>query len=83
MVVWHVLTDQVADRNADPEKVAFKFMDWGKELRREGREGVSTAVFVRRKLRVVKLGELMYTISRSGRTYQLPGEMDNGLPQAR
>lgn len=78
VVVWHVLTDQVADRNADPEKVGLKLMDWANKLKREGREGVSTVVFVRRKLRVVKLGEMMYTISRSGRTFQLPTEIDDG-----
>ena len=78
VVVFHVLTDQVADRNADPEKVAFKFMDWAAELRREGRKGLSSATFVRRKLRVLKLGELMCTISRGGRTYQLPAVVNDG-----
>ena len=77
VVVWNVLTERVADRHADPEKVAFKFMDWSHDLKREGRQGASTVVFVRRKLRVVKMGELMYTISRSGRTYQLPAQIED------
>lgn len=81
VVVWHVLTEGVADRHADPERVAFKFMDWGGDLGREGRQGASAALFARRKLRVVKIGELMYKISRSGRTYQLPAEMDDEYSQ--
>ena len=62
----------------EAEKVAFKFMDWAAELRREGRKGLSSATFVRRKLRVLKLGELMCTISRGGRTYQLPAVVNDG-----
>lgn len=78
VVVWYTLTDRVADRNADPEKVAFKLMYWGVDLKREGRQGVSTTAFVRRKLRVLKLGELMTSISRGGKTYQLPTVVEDG-----
>lgn len=83
VVIWHVLTEREADRHADPEKVAFKFMDWAGDLGREGRQGASSAFFARRKLGVVKIGELMYTISRGGRTYRLPAEVDDESPEAR
>src|ERR1051326_2014090 len=50
-VVWHVLTKQVADREAVPEKVAGKFLKWSWKLARVNRGGLDSGTFIRRELR--------------------------------
>lgn len=72
VVVWHVLTEHVADRHADPERVAFKLMNWSWKVGPEGRQGVSTMEFMRRQLTTFGLGTSLETISRSGRSFKLP-----------
>ncbi len=57
VVVWHVLTDQTADRHADAEKVAFKFMAWSWKLNNELRDGLSTRQFIRYHLMRLGLGD--------------------------
>jgi hypothetical protein len=32
VVVWHVLTNHEADRHAEPEKVALKFVVWSRKI---------------------------------------------------
>ena len=78
VVIWHVLSKRVADQHADAEKVAFKFMDWATDLKRDGRQGATVAAFVGRQLRIVRLGETLVSISRSGRTYRVAAESETG-----
>jgi hypothetical protein len=47
VVVWHVLTECVADRKADEDMVAFKLMLWSWGLGKEGRGGLTKPQFVR------------------------------------
>jgi hypothetical protein len=42
VVVWHVLTECVADRKADEEMVAFNLLMWAWNLGKERRGGFST-----------------------------------------
>lgn len=64
VVVWHVLTERVADKHAEPKMVAFKLMRWSWQLTPEQRGGLTTRQFVRLGLMQLKLGEnlthLMY-----------------------
>lgn len=56
VVIWHVLTRQVPDKYADPERVAAKFMHWSWALTEEQRHGLSTRLFIRRQLMRLQLG---------------------------
>lgn len=57
IAVWHVLTERVADRHAEPKMVAFKLMRWSWELTEEQRGGLSSRQFIRLGLMQLKLGE--------------------------
>ncbi len=41
VTVWHVLTHRQADRRAEAEKVAFKFIAWAADLGKDGRQGLT------------------------------------------
>ena len=57
VAVWHVLTDAVADRFAQPEYVARKLMQYTYRLGRDNRPaGQTTAEFVRQQLDRLGLG---------------------------
>jgi transposase len=43
VVVWHVLTKQVADREAVPAQVAGKFLEWSWKVGKANRGGLSSA----------------------------------------
>ena len=47
-------------------------MSWSWKLGREGRQGVSTPVFIRRQLTSLGLGGSVETISRGKKSYKLP-----------
>jgi hypothetical protein len=57
VAVWHVLTEQVADRHADEKMVATKLMRWSWELTAEQRGGLTTRQFIRYHLMRLQLGE--------------------------
>jgi transposase len=57
VAIWHVLTEQVADRHADEKMVATKLMRWSWELSDEQRGGLTTRQFIRVQLMKLKLGE--------------------------
>jgi transposase len=57
VVIWHVLTEQAADKHADEKRVATKFMRWSWALTEEQRDGLSTRLFVRRQLMRLQLGK--------------------------
>lgn len=56
VTAWHVLTKEEADRFANPEKVAAKFMSWSWKLDDHLRGGLSTSQFVRSHLMRLGLG---------------------------
>ena len=66
VVVWHALTERVADRKADEEVVAFKLMLWSWKLGKERRGGLSTPQFVRAGLMRLEMGEDLSHIIRGG-----------------
>lgn len=82
VVVWHVLTERVADRYVDVERVAFKFMNWSWALGKENRHGLDTASFIRGELTRLGIGDTLSSISRSGRIYRLPPIRDMAESQA-
>ena len=65
VVVWHVMTERVADRKADPNMVAFKLMKWSWQLNDLERGGLTTRQFVRYQLMQLKLGEELTCIKRA------------------
>jgi transposase len=66
VVVWHVLSECTADRNADQEMVAFKLMMWSWELGKERRNGLTTPQFVRAGLMRLQMGEDLSHVVRGG-----------------
>jgi transposase len=72
LVVWHVLTKHVADREAVPERVASKFLEWSWKLGRVNRAGLTSGAFIRRELRRLQLGENVTAISRGNREFPIP-----------
>jgi transposase len=57
VAIWHVLTEQVADRHADEKMVATKLMRWSWELTDTQRGGLTTRQFIRFHLMRLRLGE--------------------------
>jgi transposase len=55
VVVWHVLTDQTADRHADVAMVARKLQRWGKSHQLAHRHGLSSGAFARQHLQRLRL----------------------------
>jgi hypothetical protein len=72
VVVWHVLTNQVADREAVAEQVAAKFLEWSWKLGRGNRAGLTSGAFIRRELRRLQLGENVTAITRGKRQFPIP-----------
>lgn len=56
IAVWHVLTERVADKQADAKRVAVKLMRWSWGLTDEQRGGLTTRQFVRYHLMCLKMG---------------------------
>jgi transposase len=65
VAIWHVMSERVADRKADPEMVAFKLMKWSWQLNDLQRGGLTTRQFVRYQLMHLKLGENLTRIQRA------------------
>jgi hypothetical protein len=57
VVVWHVLTERVADRHVAPQKVADKLLDWSRKLDDEQRGSLTSRQFIRYQLMRLKMGE--------------------------
>ncbi len=67
VVVWNVLSACQADRKADVDKVAFKFMVWAWQLGAQHRpRGLSTSQFIRYHLLKLGLGENLTHITPGG-----------------
>ncbi len=80
VIVWHVLSGHVADRNAEPERVALKLMNWSRRVGRERRGGLKTSAFVRRQLDTLGLGHSLEVISRPGVKLRLPPSQSGLAP---
>jgi transposase len=65
VAIWHVMSERIADRKADPEMVAFKLMKWSWQLNDLLRGGLTTRQFVRYQLMQLKLGENLTHIKRT------------------
>jgi hypothetical protein len=63
IAVWHVLTEQAADKQADPKRVAVKLMRWSWELTDEQRGGLTSRQFIRYHLMRLQLGERLSHIT--------------------
>lgn len=74
VVIWHVLSARVADRPADPAKVALKMMTWAWKLGAEQRAGLTPGQFVRRELTRLRLGDTLTVVQQSGRNLRIPPE---------
>ena len=72
LVVWHVLTKHVADREAVADKVAAKFLEWSWKLGRASRAGLESGAFIRRELRRLQMGDNIKAITRGKRTFAIP-----------
>ena len=74
VAVWHVLTNEEADRFAEPERVARKFMHHAYVLGRENRPAdQSVGDYVREQLDRLKIGETVNAVSHGqARTVKLP-----------
>jgi transposase len=57
VALWHVLTERVADRHAEPKRVATKLMRWAWELTDAQRGGLTSRQFIRYHLMRLKLGD--------------------------
>jgi transposase len=72
VVVWHVLTERAADRNALADAVARKFVRWGKSAGKQQRQGHTVAAFARGQLDLVQVGQQLATVAYGGKTFRLP-----------
>jgi transposase len=72
VVIWHVLTAQVAHRDADPERVVRTFWRWGITGGLATSQGMTRAAFVRQRLDQLRLGTTLTTFMYGGRRVLLP-----------
>ena len=71
VVVWHVLHDREADRQAKAERVAAKLMTWSWDLDEEQRGGMTTRQFTRYHLMRLQLGDELTHVQTAGRARPL------------
>jgi len=71
VVIWHVLSQQVADRHANPAKVAAYFLQWARQIKAPTQFGIRTATFARQQLDKLGLGQNLMTV-KLGCLYKLP-----------
>jgi hypothetical protein len=57
VVIWHVLSAQVADRRAAPQQVARYFIHWGRQLRVKSTLGLKASEFARQQLDRLGIGQ--------------------------
>jgi transposase len=72
VVIWHVLTERAADRNADVPAIARRLVRWGTRYRLATQLGLSRAAFVRQQLEHLGLGREVETVSFNGGVIPLP-----------
>jgi transposase len=69
VVIWHVLTNQRSDRQADPQAVARSLMKWASRRRLATSIGLSRPAFVWRELDRLGLGPHMKHFEYTGHRY--------------
>ncbi len=73
IAVWQVLTKQVADRFAEPTRVAQTFLHIAYRVRRQNLpDGLSALAFTRQQLDRLQLGAELKTVPWGRRQYHLP-----------
>jgi transposase len=72
VVVWHVLAEQVADRQAQEEQVARSLLNWGADHRLATSLGLSRPEFVRQELDRLGLGQELQQFRYSQQLCRLP-----------
>lgn len=72
VVIWHVLTHQVADRQADPVRIIRKLWRWGISGGLATSLGFSRTAFVRDRLDRLGLGASILTFEYGGQHFTLP-----------
>jgi hypothetical protein len=72
VVVWYVLSGQVADTHADEAAVARKYFTWGARYRLARQLGLSRALFTRRQLDQLGLGSSLAAVTYEGERVRLP-----------
>jgi transposase len=72
VVIWHVLTAQVADRRAVPQQVARYFIHWGRQLRVKSTLGLKASEFARQQLDRLGIGQELEQVPYGTVTYRLP-----------
>jgi transposase len=72
VAIWHVLTKQVADRHADPVRVARKLWRWAQKHGTASRLGLPRLTFVRTYLDRLQLGQELTMLEAGSTTYTLP-----------
>jgi Transposase IS116/IS110/IS902 family len=72
VVIWHVLSAKVADRQAQPQQVARFFIRWGRQLRVKSTLGIKASQFARQMLDRVALGQELVRVPYGCVTYCLP-----------
>jgi transposase len=71
VILWHVLTNHSADRNALAPAVARKFIRWAKEVGKEHRYGHTMASFAREHLNRIQVGRELTSVEYGGKPYRL------------
>ena len=72
VLAWHVLTEHVADRRAQPEKVAYKLLRWNWRVPHEQRGGLTPGQLVRCQLLQLQLGNDLTELNTGGKKRRLP-----------
>jgi hypothetical protein len=81
VVIWHVLTEQVADRQAEPEIVARYLMNWASQRAVANRHlGMRRPAFVRQQPDQLGLGAEMIQYRWGSQIFKLPpSSLTSGL----
>ena len=72
VIIWHVLTAKVADRQAKSQQVDRYFITWGRQLRVKTILGIKASEFARQQLDRLKLGQDLERVPYGSVTYCLP-----------
>jgi transposase len=80
VVVWHVLTKQAVDHQAEVPAVARSLMNWGAKHSLATGLGMSRAQFVRQALDQLGTGDNLTAFKYCGRTYNLPETVPKVTP---
>ena len=72
VVVWHVLSKEVADRHAVPVDVARAFFRLAYRMGARHLKGESALLFTRRNLDRLKLGQELTLLPWGSKTFKLP-----------